>query len=180
MTFEINFTPTAANHVRAYRKFEQKIILDAVEDQVRHEPATETRNRKRLSENELSDWELRFELSGVLQRDRRGGPTPRQGQGCRAQGTQQALRRRPGGAAMKVIELGDARPTLDEVMGLAKDQLMVLREPNGTVYALSQVDDFDVEVELLKANPEFMAYLRQLSQERASISHQDLREELAL
>jgi mRNA-degrading endonuclease RelE of RelBE toxin-antitoxin system len=59
MSFEINFTPTAAGHIRAYRKFEQKTILDAVEQQLQHDPATETRNRRRLRENELSDWELR-------------------------------------------------------------------------------------------------------------------------
>ena len=34
MEFEINFTPTAASHVRAYRKFEQQIILDAIEEQL--------------------------------------------------------------------------------------------------------------------------------------------------
>ena len=59
--FEIEFTPTAAGHMRGYRKFEQQIILDAIEEQLRHEPTTETRNRKRLGENELSDWELRVQ-----------------------------------------------------------------------------------------------------------------------
>ncbi|MEQ8957731.1 MAG: type II toxin-antitoxin system RelE/ParE family toxin [Coleofasciculus sp. C2-GNP5-27] len=61
MKFEINFTPTAANHIRAYRKFAQKIILDSIEAQLSDEPTLETRNRKRLGENELSDWELRVD-----------------------------------------------------------------------------------------------------------------------
>jgi mRNA-degrading endonuclease RelE of RelBE toxin-antitoxin system len=61
MKFEIAFTQTAADHVRAYRKFEQRIILDAIDEQLTHEPVTETRNRKRLSESELSDWELRVQ-----------------------------------------------------------------------------------------------------------------------
>ena len=59
--FEINFTQTAAGHVRAYREFEQKIILDAVEEQLRHDPTVEIRDRKRLGENNLSDWELRMQ-----------------------------------------------------------------------------------------------------------------------
>lgn len=66
MTFAINFTPTAAAHVRAYRKFEQQIILNAIEEQLRHEPTTATRNRKRLGENELSDWELRVQKYRVF------------------------------------------------------------------------------------------------------------------
>jgi hypothetical protein len=56
----------------------------------------------------------------------------------------------------------------------------VLRKPDGSVFALSPVDDFDVEVELLKNNPEFMAFLQQLSQAEATISLQDLRKELDL
>ena len=81
---------------------------------------------------------------------------------------------------MKIIDLGHAYPTLDEVMGLAQAELVVLRRPDGSVFALSHVDDFDVEVELLKNNPEFMAFLQQLSQEEATISLQDLRKELGL
>jgi mRNA-degrading endonuclease RelE of RelBE toxin-antitoxin system len=61
MKFEIAFTQTAADHIRAYRKFEQRIILDAIDEQLSHEPTTETRNRKRLSDSELSDWELRVQ-----------------------------------------------------------------------------------------------------------------------
>jgi len=61
MAFEIKFTPIAAGHVRAYRKSQQKVILDAVEEQLQHEPTIETWNRKRLGENELSDWELRVQ-----------------------------------------------------------------------------------------------------------------------
>ena len=81
---------------------------------------------------------------------------------------------------MKVIELGTAQPSLDEVMGLAKQQLVVLRQPDGSLFALSSVDDFAVEVELLKNNPEFLAYLEQRSKEKAVISMEDLRKELAV
>jgi hypothetical protein len=81
---------------------------------------------------------------------------------------------------MKVIELGPRHPSLDEVIGIAKSELVVLRQPDGSVFALSQLDDFDLEVELLKNNPEFMAFLKQLSQEKATTSLQDLRKELDL
>ncbi len=48
------------------------------------------------------------------------------------------------------------------------------------MFALAPVDDFEVEVELLKKNAEFMAFLKQLSQEKATISLSPLREELGL
>ena len=81
---------------------------------------------------------------------------------------------------MKVVELGQVPHTLDEVIGMAKGELVVLRKPDGSVFALSQVDDFAVEVELLTRNAEFMAFLKQLSQEKAVISLDDLRKELSL
>ncbi len=62
--------------MRSYRKFEQKIILDAIDEQLTHEPMSETRNRKRLSESELSDWELRVQdfrvYYDVVVEDKRG------------------------------------------------------------------------------------------------------------
>jgi mRNA-degrading endonuclease RelE of RelBE toxin-antitoxin system len=66
MSFEIEFTQVAADHVRAYRKFDQQLILDAIAEQLTHEPATETRHRKRLGENEMSDWELRVQKFRVF------------------------------------------------------------------------------------------------------------------
>jgi hypothetical protein len=81
---------------------------------------------------------------------------------------------------VKVIDLKNGHPTVDELVVLAQDQLVVLRKPDGTMFAMSHVDDFDVEVELLKNNPEFMALMKQLSQEKAAISLRDLRKELGL
>ena len=81
---------------------------------------------------------------------------------------------------MTVIELTETHPTLDEVMGLARDGVVVLRKPDGSAFAVAQLDDFEVEVELLRSNPDFLSFLRQLSREEASISLEDLRKELAL
>jgi hypothetical protein len=81
---------------------------------------------------------------------------------------------------MKVVELGTPQPSLNEMITLAKQELVVLRQPDGSVFALSHVDDFAVEAELFKNHPEFMAYLKQRSEEKAVISLEDLREELAI
>ena len=81
---------------------------------------------------------------------------------------------------MKVIELGGPAPTLEEVMELAGRELVVLRRTNGEVFAVSQVDQFGVEAELLKGNPEFMALMRELSQEEGAISSEQLRQDLGV
>jgi mRNA-degrading endonuclease RelE of RelBE toxin-antitoxin system len=66
MAFDIEFTQTAADQVRGYREFEQKVIIETVGEQLTYEPNVETRNRKRLGENELSDWELRVQKFRVF------------------------------------------------------------------------------------------------------------------
>ena len=81
---------------------------------------------------------------------------------------------------MKIIELEKEQFTLDEVITLAKKEALVLRKPDGQMFALAPINDFEVEVELLKKNTEFMAFLKQLSQEKATISLKSLREELGL
>jgi hypothetical protein len=81
---------------------------------------------------------------------------------------------------MTVIELAETHSTLEEVFELAKDGVVVLRKPDGSAFALAQLDDFEVEVELLRNNPGFLSFLRQLSREEASIPLDDLRKELAL
>ena len=81
---------------------------------------------------------------------------------------------------MKVVELKNSQPTVDELIGMAEKGLVVLRKSDGSVFALSHVDDFDVEVEILKNNAEFMAWLKQLSQEKTAISMKDLRAELGV
>ncbi|EDX78268.1 hypothetical protein MC7420_8006 [Coleofasciculus chthonoplastes PCC 7420] len=81
---------------------------------------------------------------------------------------------------MKIINVESGQLTLDEVMTLAQGEAIVLRKPDGALFALAPVDEFAVEVELLKHNTEFMAFLRELSQEKATISLQSLREELGL
>ena len=81
---------------------------------------------------------------------------------------------------MKLIELKNGNPTVVELIGQAKRQLVLLRQPDGSVFALTRVDEFDVEVGLLRSNPKFMKLMKKLSRKKAAISLQNLRKELDL
>ncbi len=59
MSFQVRFTPRASDELRSFRKNEQKQIVEAIKNQLLHEPASVTRNRKKLRPNELAGWELR-------------------------------------------------------------------------------------------------------------------------
>ena len=60
MAFDVDFSLHAGKHVRALRKRDQQIILDAISANLRHEPEKPTRNRKKLDEHPIAPWELRI------------------------------------------------------------------------------------------------------------------------
>jgi hypothetical protein len=81
---------------------------------------------------------------------------------------------------MMVINLAESHPILEAVIRVGDDEIVVLRPSNGSAFAVSQLGDFEVEVELLKNNPDFLSILRQHSCEDTAISLQNLRSQLAL
>ncbi|MCB2263535.1 MAG: type II toxin-antitoxin system RelE/ParE family toxin [Candidatus Thiosymbion ectosymbiont of Robbea hypermnestra] len=64
--FELKLTQNALRDLRALRKFEQSLILDSIEEQLKTKPAFENRNKKRLRLNNLSSWELRIQKYRVF------------------------------------------------------------------------------------------------------------------
>ncbi|MCL4504990.1 MAG: type II toxin-antitoxin system RelE/ParE family toxin [Chloroflexi bacterium] len=64
--FEIVFTLAAVDDLRYLRKHEKVTIIRAIEEQLSHQPVTETRNRKKLRPNEIAEWELRVGSARVF------------------------------------------------------------------------------------------------------------------
>lgn len=60
MVFRIAFTPSALEDVAWFRKHEQVIIFDAIEEQLMYQPNIQTGNRKMLRPNQVAEWELRL------------------------------------------------------------------------------------------------------------------------
>lgn len=49
------------SHLVRYKKHESPSIFSAIKRQLPFQPTQETRNRKKLRENALADWELRIQ-----------------------------------------------------------------------------------------------------------------------
>jgi mRNA-degrading endonuclease RelE of RelBE toxin-antitoxin system len=56
----VEFTESAFADLIYLKRFEQSLILAAIERQLTGEPLTRTRNRKPLRPNDLAMWELRI------------------------------------------------------------------------------------------------------------------------
>jgi mRNA-degrading endonuclease RelE of RelBE toxin-antitoxin system len=64
--YRLEFITEAIEDLDALRAFDLRRILEETEIQLSHEPARETRNRKRLRPNGLAEWELRVEAFRVF------------------------------------------------------------------------------------------------------------------
>jgi len=79
---------------------------------------------------------------------------------------------------MRLIRLEQGHPGLDQMIGMAGQETLILRKSDGEMFVFSQIDEFDAEVALLKNNKEFMEFLKTLSGEEPVISLDELRKEL--
>ena len=60
MPYRIVWYPDTYAHLRSLTARQRSIVFDEVEEQLTHEPKTETRNRKEMCPNPLAAWELRI------------------------------------------------------------------------------------------------------------------------
>jgi mRNA-degrading endonuclease RelE of RelBE toxin-antitoxin system len=58
MAYEIILSPEALDHLAALTARQRRIVLDAIETHLPHQPTTSTRRRKPLRPNPLASWEL--------------------------------------------------------------------------------------------------------------------------
>ncbi len=64
--YNIQFSENALIDLESFRKFDQKIILAGIEQNLNHQPSTQTKNRKPLRPNDLAKWELRIEHNRIF------------------------------------------------------------------------------------------------------------------
>ena len=60
MAYTIDYTASAEGDLASFKTYEQRLIVDAIDQQLLHEPHQETRNRKLLEPNPVAVWELRI------------------------------------------------------------------------------------------------------------------------
>ena len=81
---------------------------------------------------------------------------------------------------MKIIELGKNPASLHHLLNMARSETVILRQSHSVDLVLAPVDEFALEVELLRNNTEFMRYLDELSEEEATIPLEQVERELEL
>lgn len=60
MAYRIDLTESALQHLQGLSATQRALVLDSLNEQLSHQPATPTRNRKKLRPNDVATWELRI------------------------------------------------------------------------------------------------------------------------
>jgi hypothetical protein len=63
--YTIEYAPDVVSQFQVLTIRQQRMLLDAIEVQLAHQPGIETRNRKRMRPNTLAPWELRVDNLSV-------------------------------------------------------------------------------------------------------------------
>lgn len=64
--FEVRFSEDADRHLKVRSARDQRILMQAIEEQLTHQPTVPTRNRKQLHANPLATWSVRVQEFRVL------------------------------------------------------------------------------------------------------------------
>jgi len=79
---------------------------------------------------------------------------------------------------MKMINLAQETADLEQLLNLARKEPVLLLTLEGEEFCLAEADDFDQEVEVLRNSPVFQKFLDERSQDKQTISLEELEEEL--
>jgi len=79
---------------------------------------------------------------------------------------------------MKTVDLATENLTLSGLLAIARKESVLLQDADGERFLLSMADDFSGEVELLRKNHEFLAFLDSCKEEKTTVSLDEVEERL--
>jgi hypothetical protein len=79
---------------------------------------------------------------------------------------------------MRTIDLTDERLDLDAIIAIATDEPVILLTPDGREFFVSEADDFDKEVDTLRASETFQRFLDERSQSKRRIPLEEIEIEI--
>ena len=59
LAYRITYAKPTRNHLEILSRRQRRMLFDAVDEQLTHEPTVRTKRRKRMRPNPLATWELR-------------------------------------------------------------------------------------------------------------------------
>ncbi len=81
---------------------------------------------------------------------------------------------------MKTIEVSRRSKALNELLRKARKENVIIRSADGDEFILAEVDDFDLEVKLVRNNKALMRFLENRAKEPATVTLGEARKALGV
>jgi hypothetical protein len=79
---------------------------------------------------------------------------------------------------MKTINLSSHPPSVDELLGMARNDALLVKTQDGDCFVVSLADEFTTEVELLRQNHAFLTMLDNFKKEDETIPLEEVEKKL--
>ncbi len=67
---------------------------------------------------------------------------------------------------MRLVDLNETKPSIDEILHMAKSDSVIIKSSDGVQYILEEADEFEREVATLGKSEKFMSFLKKRSEEK--------------
>ena len=81
---------------------------------------------------------------------------------------------------MRVIEILENLPNMNEILNFAVTENIILKFSDGREFVIAEIDSFDRELELTRQNQELIELLDQRSEEKETYTLKEVRHQLGI
>ena len=81
---------------------------------------------------------------------------------------------------MKTIKVSKQSKTVNALLNKARQKGVILRAPDGNEFILAEIDDFNREIELTRANKRLMRLLDNRAKQKATVSLEEAKRRLGI
>jgi hypothetical protein len=81
---------------------------------------------------------------------------------------------------MKIIDLAKTHPSIDEILRMARFDMVLIHGTDGVQYILEEADEFEREVAALGQSEKFMTFLQKRAEEPGGKSLNEIAQELGI
>ena len=81
---------------------------------------------------------------------------------------------------MKIIDLTETHLSIDEILRMARFDMVLIHGTDGVQYILEEADEFEREIAVLGQSEKFMTFLQKRSEEPGGRSLDEIAQELGI
>jgi len=81
---------------------------------------------------------------------------------------------------MRLVDLNEIKPSVDEILDMAKSDAVIIKGSDGVQYILEEADEFEREAASLGKSEKFMSFLKKRSEEKGGRPLSEIIKEISI